>query len=553
MLILTSVSIASAEPHIEWIKTYDEYGAQNFWVLPDGGYLIVYDNILLKTDSNGNEEWSIEIICDYKLPVSNSIETPDGGLATLDCKNIFEYGYDIFVKKIDSRGIVEWELNFVKNIYGTYTLKVSDTEYLVLGDDWLMKIDSENNVEWYKEYNFVSESTGISENTEKGVEDFEKYDGKSEFYEYSFYKLIEVEDGYLITGSARKYGESLHRPLLVKTDKEGNEEWHATYMAGCYVVSVLESSDSGYILWGHGASLEHPLYGPYRDDYDICIIRVDSDGSEVQSSIFGCNYDDDGILSILDGVYGEPVQNTSDGGFILTGTTFCYDTENGDALLIKTDEDGDVEWNMTIVVGEGENVGDEAGITVRQLDDGSYAVLGIIEYQNYREDRDRYDSFLVKLEENKEPFVSIADILTKIREMPIEDKKASHRINKAIAHLNKSHDYKFWVDFSHLDPKRGKNVFDNLKQAVKNLQKTGDLEGIVREIVNVSRTLSKVAVEEASRLTVSNTRFDRELNMALSEFSGGLQAFAGGDYIKAIEHFKKAWKHSMKAEKLAEN
>ena len=51
------------------------------------------------------------------------------------------------------------------------------------------------------------------------------------------------------------------------------------------------------------------------------------------------------------------------------------------------------------------------------------------------------------------------------------DKKTDNKLDKAIKHIEKSLDDKYWLDDTHLDPKHGKKVFDEEKKAVKELQK----------------------------------------------------------------------------------
>jgi len=66
---------------------------------------------------------------------------------------------------------------------------------------------------------------------------------------------------------------------------------------------------------------------------------------------------------------GYSVQQTDDGGYIIGGATTSF-TTNFDAWLIKTDENGNVEWNKTY----GDN-DDEACYCVRQIQDG-YILVG---------------------------------------------------------------------------------------------------------------------------------------------------------------------------------
>ncbi|NOX52911.1 MAG: calcium-binding protein [Planctomycetes bacterium] len=67
----------------------------------------------------------------------------------------------------------------------------------------------------------------------------------------------------------------------------------------------------------------------------------------------------------------EGVWPTSDGGFIVAGSTDSYGVGNGDAWLLKVDGRGAVQWQKTYG-----GAGDEYAIDVRQTTDGGYIVAG---------------------------------------------------------------------------------------------------------------------------------------------------------------------------------
>ena len=73
---------------------------------------------------------------------------------------------------------------------------------------------------------------------------------------------------------------------------------------------------------------------------------------------------------------GNSVQQTTDGGYIITGVTGFV---GSDVVLLKTNSNGEEEWSQTF--GEEENIGpgwnEDFGHTVQQTTDGGYIICGI--------------------------------------------------------------------------------------------------------------------------------------------------------------------------------
>ena len=101
-------------------------------------------------------------------------------------------------------------------------------------------------------------------------------------------------------------------------------------------MSVQQTTDGGYIILGHTK--------PNGIRWDVYLIKTDDNGIEEWSQTFG-----DIVTFSLD--FGNSVQQTTDGGYIITGSTIDYDylgypTRN--VYLIKTNSEGNVETTSTI-------------------------------------------------------------------------------------------------------------------------------------------------------------------------------------------------------------
>jgi hypothetical protein len=216
---------------------------------------------------------------------------------------------------------------------GYYVQQTSDGGYIITGetnrDVWLIKTNSTGNIIWDKNFG------GISGNCVQQTTD----------------------GGYIIIGTTGSFGAGQYDIWLIKTDITGNEEWNKTF-GGLYDergYSCQQTTDGGYIITGVTES-----FG--AGDEDVWLIKTDSTGNEQWNKTFGGTKDDDGRY----------VQQTTDGGYIITGQTMSFSINFNAAWLIKTDDTGNLEWNRTFEYGNLMNEGN----CVQQTTDGGYIITG---------------------------------------------------------------------------------------------------------------------------------------------------------------------------------
>ena len=138
--------------------------------------------------------------------------------------------------------------------------------------------------------------------------------------------------------------------------------------------SVLQSFDGNYIICGGTSS-----YGAGATD--IYLIKTNEIGDTLWTKAYGGNNNDDGYS----------LQQTTDGGFIITGATESYGTGATDVYLIKTDLNGNSLWTKTYGGSDS-----DLGRSVQQTNDDGYIIVG----DTYSSGAGLGDVYLIKTDAN---------------------------------------------------------------------------------------------------------------------------------------------------------
>jgi len=105
--------------------------------------------------------------------------------------------------------------------------------------------------------------------------------------------------------------------------------WTRTYGGSDddWAISVQQTTDGGYIIAGSTDP-------SYPDSTDWYLIKTDASGDTIWTRTYGGSSSD----------HAYSVQQTTDGGYIVTGWTSSFGAGSSDVYLLKTDASGDTLW-----------------------------------------------------------------------------------------------------------------------------------------------------------------------------------------------------------------
>jgi len=374
VLLTLSICASTGVCQTHWIKTYGGSSSDYAYSIQqtvDGGYIVAgktdscgaggYDIWVLKLESNGIIQWE-------KTYGGSSYErglfiqqTSDGGYIVGGRTQSYGAGSnDYFVLKLDSNGIVEWEKTYggSSSCAARSIQQTVDGGYIVAGftdsygaggyDAWVLKLDSNGIIEWEKTYGGSS-------------------------YDESIAVQQTVDGGYIVAGDTVSYGAGGPDAWVLKLDSNGIVEWEKTYGGSSEDIAyaIQQTGDGGYIVAGLTDS-----YG--AGGYDDWVLKLDSNGIVEWEKTYG------GSGSCI----ARSIQQTGDGGYIVAGLTRSYGAGGSDGWVLKLDSNGIVQWEKTYGGSS-----DDYAYSIQQTVDGGYIVAGLTESYG----AGGYDAWVLKL------------------------------------------------------------------------------------------------------------------------------------------------------------
>lgn len=164
------------------------------------------------------------------------------------------------------------------------------------------------------------------------------------------------DGGYIIGGYTYVAGGGGYNFYLVKTNPNGDTVWTQSYggPSADYGTSVRQTNDGGYVMVGYSYS-----FSGVRPD--VYVVKTDPFGNVEWDYPYG------------DTVYdsGSDIQQTMDGGYIITGITCPQVMGVEELLLLKLDSLGDTLWTRTYGTMDS-----DGGAAIIQTPDSGYVITG---------------------------------------------------------------------------------------------------------------------------------------------------------------------------------
>jgi PKD repeat protein len=307
-------------------------------------------------------------------------QTADGGYiiagatASTDGDVTGNHGlYDMWVARLDAAGGTVWQraLGGSDADYARAVQQTADGGFIVAGstnstdgdvtgnhgwyDVWVVKLGASGDLVWQKTF-------GGSE-TDDAHDLQPTSDGGFVVAAYTYSNNGDVQGHH---GGLELQAQDA---WVVKLDRDGALVWQRPLGGDStdLAYAVQQTTDGGYIMAGATSSNDGDVTGNHGGAYDAWVVKLDPAGVPAWQRPLGG--------SATDLAYA--VQQTTDGGYIVAGTTGSFNGDVSgnhgyyDAWLVRLDPAGGVVWQKPLG-----GTRQDAAVAVQQMTDGGYRVTG---------------------------------------------------------------------------------------------------------------------------------------------------------------------------------
>jgi hypothetical protein len=356
IICILSVQVSTSQSQFQrTIGGTSEDRAHSIMQTTDGGFVVAgyttsfgagnTDMYIVKIDSGGTLQWSKTMGGSGNEWAWSMIQTTDGGFAMVGGTNTFGAGgYDLYIVKLDGSGSFQWS----KTVGGSGNeydhsciIQTTDGGFVVAGlttsfgaggaDMFIVKLDINGTLQW-------SKTVG----------------GTAADYIYS---IIQTTDGgYIVAGSTNSFGAGNTDMYIVKIDSGGTLQWSKTMGGSGYdlAYSIIQATDGSYVVAGYTNSVG-------AGDYDLFIVKLNTGGTLMWSKTIGGTGDDKA----------QAILQTTDGGYVIAGNTASFGAGSSDFYIVKLDAAGILQSSKTIG-----GTGNDVAYSIKQTTDGGYIVAG---------------------------------------------------------------------------------------------------------------------------------------------------------------------------------
>jgi hypothetical protein len=315
-------------------------------------------------------DWQKTIGDNNDVAINDVQQTTDGGYILAGYKAISLNNYDYWIVKLNSNADIEWEKTYggsnpdeVNNIQQT-----TDGGYIVAGltfsydgdvlnnkgnsDAWILKLSTNGDIEWQKTYggSFDDGAKSIQQTADNGY----------------------IAVGYTISPDGDiPNNQGSFDAWIIKIATNGNLEWSKTF-GGTYheqMNDIQQTIDDGYLTIGETSSDIANNHG----GFDVWVIKINLNGNMLWQKTYGGSKTD----------RAKCVQKTNDGYYIIIGYTESSDGDItnlhglSDAWVIKIDDLGNISQQTTLATNGNEDVN-----SVLETHDNNFLIAGISQNTN---------------------------------------------------------------------------------------------------------------------------------------------------------------------------